>query len=47
MLAGKPLDPVAESIATGLELVDPPPSASRAIEEFLNAVKADRGGTQR
>ena len=26
----------------GLELVDPSPSASRAIEEFLNTVKADR-----
>ena len=30
---------------TGLELVDPSPSASRTIEEFLDAVKADRGGT--
>ncbi len=28
----------------GLELVDPSPSASRAIEEFLGAVKGDRHG---
>ena len=28
----------------GLELVDPSPSVSRAIEEFLDAVKADRRG---
>lgn len=28
----------------GLELVDPSPSASRVIEEFLGAVKADRRG---
>ena len=32
------------SYRSGLELVDPSPSTSRAIEEFLDAVKADRRG---
>ena len=40
------IDVGQDSIAyrTGLELVDPSPSVSLAIEEFLDAVKADRGG---
>lgn len=32
------------SYRSGFELVDPSPSASRVIEEFLEAVRADRRG---
>jgi hypothetical protein len=34
----------AVSYRAGLELVDPSPSVSRAIEDFLGSVKADRHG---
>ena len=39
------IDQNSVAYRTGLELVDPTPSASRAIGEFLDAVKADRSGT--